>query len=187
METILIILGTAVLVLTMLYLLAPVKIEILRANIIDKSLSDSFLFTKSLKNQNFWSPWGNDIDDKSFVHTGKDGVVGFKTAWSKKYRFFEIEAEQEITKIIENRTVETIIRYTKPIKVTAVAFLNVYEEGNKTKIIWVFKIKMKRPHNVIAFFIGLDKIVGRGFDIALNKIRHYVEADVEDENFRSHM
>lgn len=174
METFLIILGTALIVFVMLYVLAPIKYEVSRSTIIDKPLPEVFNFITFLKNQEFWSPWG--IDDKEIVrnYTGTDGEVGFISAWkgSKKVG----EGEQEIKKIVPNRSLETELRFFKPFKATSESFIKVYENHNDTEVIWGFKGVYKRPLNVVVFFMGLDNKLGREFEIGLSRLKHYIEA-----------
>ncbi|MDO9261185.1 MAG: SRPBCC family protein, partial [Flavobacteriaceae bacterium] len=176
--TILIIIGTIILVYAMLFVMASTKYEIIRSVIVDKPLPEVFSHITLLKLQDYWSPWGNDVEDDEFTHYGTDGHVGFKSVWKKKYKLFELEGEHEIIRIVEDRFIETEIRYTKPFKITSLAYMNVYEEGAKTIIYWGFRGKYKRPLNVIVFFIGLDKYFGRRFEVALKKIKHYIEYDV---------
>ncbi|MBS3992604.1 MAG: SRPBCC family protein [Bacteroidetes bacterium] len=174
METVLIILGTAVIVFILLYLLAPLKYEVSSNVVIEKPLPEVFEFISHLKNQEFWSPWG--LEDKNLTRSykGDDGVVGFISSWKGSKRLGE--GEQEIINIVPNRSFETELRFIKPFKATSESFLKVYENGKDTEVIWGFKGIYKRPINIFVFFLGLDKKLSRDFEIGLSRLKHYLEA-----------
>lgn len=174
MTTLLIIIGTAIMVFIMLYVFAPLKYELFRTVIVEKPMEEVFPFICHLSHQNVWAPWAcKDIDMKR-VNKGKDGEIGFVTAWSgsKKYG----DGEQEITNIIPNRVIETQLRFLKPFKFTSDAYMRVYEKGDYTEVLWGFKGVYKRPINILMFFIGLDTKLGRELEAGLNKLKHYIEA-----------
>jgi len=88
------------LLLIILVLIAPKSYNVSRSITVNKSLPDVFLYLKFLKNQDNWSPWEEKDPNMNKTFTGKDGEVGFVSAWvgNKKVG----EGEQEITGIVEN-------------------------------------------------------------------------------------
>lgn len=174
METLLIILSTAVIVFIMLYVLAPLKYEVSRSIVIEKPLPEVFEFISHLKNQEFWSPWGFEDQEMERTYIGNDGEVGFISSWkgSKKIG----EGAQEIVNIVSNRSFETELRFIKPFKTISESFIKVYENEKSTEVIWGFRGIYKRPLNIVVFFMGLDKKLGRDFEIGLSRLKHYIEA-----------
>lgn len=160
----------------MLYLMAPIKYEIFRSVIVEKPLPEVFSFIAMLKNQDIWSPWGIKDSEMDKTYTGTDGEVGFISAWKGSGKVGE--GEQEIMNIVQDRSIETQLRFIKPFKVNSDAYIKVYEtgNGNHTEVLWGFKGIYKRPLNVVAFFMGIDKKIERDFEIGLSKLKHYIEA-----------
>lgn len=174
MTTFLIIVCTALIVFAMLYLMAPTKYEIFRSVIIKKPLPEVFSFISLLKNQDIWSPWVSKDSSAEKKYTGTDGDVGFISAWKGNKKVGE--GEQEIMNIVTDRSIDTQLRFFKPFKVTSSAYIKVYDAGDHTEVIWGFTGIYKRPMNVMIFFIGIDKKLGRDFEVGLNKLKHYMEA-----------
>ncbi|MDP2089887.1 MAG: SRPBCC family protein [Flavobacteriaceae bacterium] len=174
MTTFLIIAGTMIIVYAMLYLMAPIKYEIFRSVIIEKPLPEVFSFISLIKNQDIWSPWGRNVSEDEKTFTGTDGEVGFISAWEGSKEIGK--GEQEIMNIVPNRTIETQLRFIKPFKVTSDSYIKVYEAGEHTEVLWGFKGVYKRPLNVVVFFMGIDKKLGRDFEVGLSKLKHYIEA-----------
>lgn len=158
----------------MLYVLAPIKYEIFRSVIVEKPLPEVFSYVVMQENLDMWSPWGVKKDPTKITYTGVDGEVGFISAWKGNRK--EGEGEQEIIKIVPNRSIDTQIRFIKPFKVNTESFIKIYESGANTEVLWGFKGVYKRPLNIYAFFIGLDTKLGRDFEIGLSKLKYYIEA-----------
>lgn len=174
MTTFLIIIGTALIVFAMLYLMAPTKYEIFRSVVVEKPLPEVFSYVSMLKNQDMWSPWGVKEDQTKRIYTGVDGEVGFISAW--KGNRLEGEGEQEIINIVQDRSIDTQLRFKKPIKVNSDSYIKVYDSGIHTEVLWGFRGIYKRPLNVYVFFMGLDSRIGRDFEIGLSKLKHFIEA-----------
>ena len=48
-----------------------------RSIIVKRSLEDTFVFVKSIKNQDLWSPWKKKDPNMTQSYVGSDGEVGF--------------------------------------------------------------------------------------------------------------
>ncbi|MDH3381072.1 MAG: SRPBCC family protein [Flavobacteriaceae bacterium] len=171
MTTFLIIIGTALIVFVMLYLMAPTKYEIFRSVVVEKPLPEVFSYVSMVKNQDMWSPWCVDEQSK-MTYIGEDGEVGFISAWKGR----RSEGEQEIMNIVQDRSIDTQLRFKKPIKVNSDSYIKLYESGLHTEVLWGFRGIYKRPLNVYVFFMGLDSRIGRDFEIGLSKLKHFIEA-----------
>ena len=161
------------LLLIILVLIATKSYNVSRSITVNKSLPDVFLYLKFLKNQDNWSPWEEKDPNMNKTFTGKDGEVGFVSAWVGNKEVGE--GEQEITGIVENIVVESQLRFLKPFKSTSDAYLKVEEVKEGTKVIWGFSGKNKFPVSIVMLFMNMDKAIGKDFEFGLNKLKGILE------------
>lgn len=161
------------LLLIILVLIAPKSYNVSRSITVNKSLPDVFLYLKFLKNQDNWSPWAEKDPNMNKTFTGKDGEVGFVSAWVGNKEVGE--GEQEITGIVENIVLESQLRFLKPFKSTSDAYLKVEEVKEGTKVIWGFSGKNKFPVSIVMLFMNMDKAIGKDFEYGLNKLKGILE------------
>lgn len=110
--------------------------------------------------------------EKTFL--GIDGEIGCISAWKGNKDVGE--GEHEITNIVENKVIESQLRFLKPFKSTSDAYLKVKEDvGNGTLVIWGFKGKNKFPMSIFMLFMNMDKTVGKDFEHGLNKLKTGLE------------
>ncbi|TBN06320.1 polyketide cyclase [Hyunsoonleella flava] len=161
-------------VFVMLILIAPKKFDVKRSIIIDNTLPEVFQYLKHIKNQDEWSPWKKKDPNMKQEFEGIDGEVGFVAKWEGN-RDVGI-GEQEITKIVENETIESQLRFFKPWKSESNAYLRLEEvTPNKTKVVWGFSGENKIPINVFFLFFSMDKAVGKDFDEGLASLKLILE------------
>jgi len=156
-----------------LALVAPKSYDVSRNIIVNKPLAEVFLYLKSLKNQDDWSPWAEKDPNMNKTFSGKDGEVGFVSAWVGNKEVGE--GEQEITDILENKVVKSQLRFLKPFKSTSDAYLKVEEVKEGTKVIWGFSGKNKFPISIMMLFMNMDKAIGKDFEYGLNKLKGILE------------
>ena len=142
--------------------------------IINKSRQEVFAYVKLLKNQDNYSKWGSMDSNMKKTYTGTDGSVGFVSAWEGNK---EVGAgEQEILKIDEGNRIDYALRFIKPFKSNADAFMIFEDAGNnQTKVQWGFKSKMAYPMNIILLFMSVDEMVGKDFQIGLDNLKKVIE------------
>jgi hypothetical protein len=156
-----------------LALIAPKTYNVSRNIIINKPLSEVFSYLKLLKNQDNWSPWAEKDPNMNKTFTGTDGEIGCISAWQGNKDVGE--GEQEITGIIDNKVVESQLRFLKPFKSTSDAYLKVEEVKEGTKVTWGFSGKNKFPMSIMMLFMNMDKAVGKDFEYGLNKLKGILE------------
>lgn len=161
------------LLLIILVLIATKSYNVSRSITVNKSLPDVFLYLKFLKNQDNWSPWAEKDPNMNKTFTGKDGEVGFVSAWVGNKEVGE--GEQEITGIVENIVLESQLRFLKPFKSTSDAYLKVEEVKEGTKVIWGFSGENKFPVSIVMLFMNMDKAIGKDFEYGLNKLKGILE------------
>lgn len=162
-----------VVLVTVLHLLAPKKYDVNRVISINKPLPNVFMYLKSLKNQDNWSPWAEKDPNMKKTFTGVDGEVGCISAWVGNKDVGE--GEQEITGVTENKVINSQLRFFKPFKSTSDAYLKVEEDENGTKVIWGFSGENKFPMTIMMLFMNMDKMIGKDFEYGLNKLKGIIE------------
>ncbi|MFY7963683.1 MAG: SRPBCC family protein [Chitinophagaceae bacterium] len=163
-------------IILLLIIAAFVKkdMNIVKEITINKSKQEVFAYVKLLKNQDNYSKWGSMDPNMKKTYTGTDGTVGFISAWEGNK---DVGAgEQEILKIDEGSRIDYALRFIKPFKSNADAFM-IFEDAsnNQTKVKWGFKSKMTYPMNIMLLFISADEMVGKDFQIGLDNLKKVME------------
>ncbi len=148
--------------------------QVTKSVIINKPLAEVFNYVKLLKNQDAYSKWGSMDPNMKKTYTGTDGTVGFISAWEGNK---DVGAgEQEILKIEEGKRIDYSLRFIKPFKSNADAFMIFEDAGNnQTKVSWGFKSKMPYPMNAMCLFVNMDEKVGADFQIGLDNLKKKME------------
>lgn len=156
-----------------LALIAPKTYDVSRSVVINKPLPEVFSYLKSLKNQDNWSPWVGKDPNMKKIFKGTDETVGFISYWNGNKEVGE--GEQEITGIVENKVVNSQLRFLKPFKSTSDAYLKVDIDSGGTKVTWGFAGNNKFPMSIMMLFMSMDKMVGKDFEYGLNKLKGILE------------
>jgi hypothetical protein len=145
-----------------------------REAIINKSVHEVFNYIRFLKNQDHFSIWAMMDPEmkKSYVNT--DGIVGFVYAWDGNKKAGK--GEQEIKNIIEDRSMDTELRFIKPFEgIAQTYFITEPISPNQTHIKWGMKSKMKYPMNAFLLFQNMDKLMGEGMQTGLTTLKGILE------------
>ena len=160
-------------IVIVLGLIAPGSYEVNREIVIDKPVPEVFKFVRSLKKHDSWSPWSEKDPNMEKSFTGTDGEIGCISSWSGNKDVGT--GEHEITNIVENKIVESQLRFLKPFKSTSDAYLRMEESGKGTKVIWGFKGKNAFPFSIMMLFMNMEKTVGKDFENGLQKLKGILE------------
>lgn len=148
--------------------------RVTKSVVINKGLSEVFNYVKFLKNQDEFSKWGSLDPNMKKTYTGTDGTVGFVSAWEGNKNVGQ--GEQEILKIDEGKRIDYALRFIKPFKSYADAFMIFEDAGNnQTKVSWGFNSKMPYPMNVMCLFINMSERVGADFQLGLDNLKKKLE------------
>lgn len=152
MHIVIIILLTLLGLIVLLFILAHfMKKEhyVKREITIHASAQKAFDFLKFLKNQDRFNKWATaDKENRMEEFMGTDGTVGFIYAWSGNKSAGK--GEKEIIELVESKKVETEIRFTKPMKVSArVIFEMEPLSGGETKVSLINKGNLPYPVNIM--------------------------------------
>lgn len=160
--------------LLILAIIAPKSYHVYRSVEVNRPRSEMFHYLKFLKNQEDWSPWSTKDPDMLKTYSGKDGTVGFISAWSGNKDVGV--GEQEIINILEGERIDMQLRFFKPWRAKSNAYLKLNESsGNKTRVTWGYTGNHKFPIDIIMLFMSMDKMVGKDFEKGLAKLRRVLE------------
>ncbi|MES2646417.1 MAG: SRPBCC family protein [Bacteroidota bacterium] len=140
---------------------------------INKSNTIVYDYVKYLKNQEQYSKWVMTDPAMRKQLSGTDGTVGFVYAWDSDNKQAG-KGEQEITKLMEGKEVDTEVRFEKPMK--GIASIKMFTEdigNNQTKVSWGMTGKNNYPMNFMNLFMG--NMLGKDLDVSLNNLKTILE------------
>lgn len=172
--TLIYILAGVVLLLLVLYLLAPATYDVSRTVEVRKAPEAVFDYLKYLRNQDDWSPWGQKDPDMKKGFRGTDGTVGAVSTWEGNRQVGA--GEQEITRIVSGQRIESQLRFLKPWKSTSDAYLEVEPAPGGSLIRWGFKGSNGFPMRLMMLFMSMDKMVGKDFEEGLSNLKARLES-----------
>lgn len=142
--------------------------------VINKPVGEVFNYIKQLKNQDNYSKWGSMDPNMKKEYRGTDGSVGFVSMWEGNRKVGT--GEQEITGIVEGKSLSTELRFIKPFKSLAQSSMRTEPAGdNSTRVTWGFESKMNYPLNVMKLFMNMEKAIGNDFSTGLNNLKGLLE------------
>src|SRR6478752_119964 len=115
--TILLVLAGIIALLLILALFMKKQHYAKRDIIIDAPQQKVFDFLRLVKNQELFNKWATIGGERKIETKGTDGEVGFVYSWSGDKKAGE--GEKEIINIVEGKSIETEIRFVKPIRTSA--------------------------------------------------------------------
>lgn len=149
-------------------------IKATREIVINKPVGDVFNYIKYLRNQQNYSKWATLDPNMKNEFRGTDAQPGFVNYWTGNKKVGE--GEQEITGIVEGKSVSTDLRFIKPFKSFAKAQMTTEAvDANSTRVTWGFESKMNYPMNIMKLFMNMEKTVGDDFGIGLANLKAVLE------------
>jgi hypothetical protein len=135
---------------------------------INKTNSIVYDYVKFLKNQEQYSKWVMTDPAMRKQLTGIDGTVGFVYAWDSDNKQAG-KGEQEITRLVEGREVDTQVRFEKPMEgIAEIKMLTEPVNEGQTKVSWGMTGRNNYPMNFMNLFIG--NMLGKDLDVSLNNL-----------------
>jgi hypothetical protein len=144
---------------------------------INKPSKEVFTYISHLKNQDDYSVWASMDPNMKKWYKGTDGTVGFVSYWDSKKE--DVGAgEQEIKGIQQGKRVDFEIRFKRPYKSTAAAYMTTDAKGeNTTTVEWGIDGTTPYPWNFFCLFMDMDKMIGDDFDKGLKGMKQKLESD----------
>ena len=151
------------------------KYSVHRAITIKLSKQKVFEYLKQLKNQDNFSKWALMDPNMKKEYRGTDGTIGFISAWESKNKNVG-QGEQEIKDIVEGKRIDLEIRFIKPFKGLAKAYLSTEMiSENVTLVKWGFDSKMTYPMNLMLLVMNMDKMIGNDLETGLNNLKKLLD------------
>lgn len=147
--------------------------KVVRSVTIEKPKDQVFNYIKHLKNHNEFQVWSKLDPNIKNEFSGTDGTVGFIHSWegNKKVGI----GEQEITKIVEGKRIETELRFTEPMESTGQAYMTTETvDENNTEVTWGMTGKMNYPMNIMCLF--MDSMIGKDLQEGLDNLKNVMES-----------
>ena len=170
--TILLVVAGIIALLLLIALFMRKEHYVKREIIINAPRQKVFDYIRLLKNQDEFNKHAMTAPDRKKEFKGTDGTVGYIYAWSGNKNAGV--GEKEIKNIIEGRSIETEIRFVKPM--AAVASIIMETEplpGNQTKVYWSNAGTLKYPVNI--FIPMMEKSVAKDMDSSLATLKNILE------------
>lgn len=143
-----------------------------REIIINAPSQKVFDYVRLLKNQDEFNKHAMAGGDRKREYTGTDGTVGYIYAWSG-----DKDAgvgEKEIKQIVEGKSIESEIRFTKPIHARSTMIMETEPlSDNQTKVYWSNKGILNYPLNILVPMV--EKSVAKDMDISLVNLKNILE------------
>jgi len=140
---------------------------------INKSTPVVYNYVKLVSNQEQYSKWVMADPNMRKTLTGTDGTVGFIYAWDSDDKGVGAGA-QEITSLVENKKMNTEIRFIRPFEGTSqVTLLTDSTGANETNVTWTMEGKSKYPMNIMNLFMG--RMLHKDMQISLQNLKNNLE------------
>jgi hypothetical protein len=131
---------------------------------INKSSKLVFDYLRVTKNQDNFSVWNMADPGMKKSYQGIDGSVGFIYGWDSTMKNVGA-GEQEITGIVEGKSIDYAIRFFRPMQNTGKTGFQIESLGDeRTSVVWIFDSPSKFPMSLFSpvFKIMLGKDLQKG-------------------------
>ena len=143
-----------------------------REIIINAPRQKVFDYLKLLKNQDKFNKHAMAGLDRKREFKGTDGTAGYIYAWSGNKNAGV--GEKEIKNIVEGRSIETEIRFVKPMAVSATMIMETASlPGNQTKVCWSNAGTLGYPINIMIPM--MERHVAKDMDVSLLTLKNILE------------
>jgi uncharacterized protein YndB with AHSA1/START domain len=147
-----------------------------REIIINAPRQKVFDFLRFLENQDKFNKWAKTDPDRKVETKGTDGTIGYIYSWSGNKDAGQ--GAKEIKKIVEGKRIETEIRFTKPMNVTASMIMETQGlSDNQTKVNFINTGTLKYPLNIMIPMA--EKNFAKDLDSSLVTLKNLLENDNE--------
>lgn len=170
--TILLILAGIIALLLIIALFMRKNHYVRREIIINAPRQKVFDYIKLLKNQDEFNKHAQAGSDRQRDYKGTDGTVGYIYSWKGDKKAGQ--GEKEIKNIVEGKSVETEIRFVKPMSATATIIMDTESlPDNQTKLSWSNAGVLKYPINIMIPM--MEKMLPKDMDASLSTLKSILE------------
>jgi hypothetical protein len=170
--TILLVVAGIIALLLLMALFMKREHYVKREVVVNAPLQNVFDFLKLLKNQEKFNKWAKTDPGRKEEFKGTDGTVGYIYSWSGNKKAGV--GEKEIKNIIEGKRIETEIRFTKPMAVTASVIMETESlSADQTKVSLINAGLLKYPLNIMIPLF--EKNFAKQMDMSLSTLKNILE------------
>jgi hypothetical protein len=140
--------------------------------VINVSNQKAYNFLKMLNNQDKFNKWAKADANREWAYKGTDGAIGYVISW--KGNNDAGEGEKEIMNLVEEKRIETEIRFVKPMKITSKIIMETEAlSANSTKVALINSGKMNYPMNL--FIPVAEKKFPKDMNESLESLKQILE------------
>lgn len=140
---------------------------------IRRSISEVFNYLKLTKNQDNFSVWNMTDPDMKKEFRGTDGTVGFVYKWDSANKNVGA-GEQETKKIVEDKSIEFEVRFSRPMQNTGKACFNLEKKNETlTGVTWIFESPSKFPYSLLSPIF--KRVLGKDLEKGLANLRDLLD------------
>lgn len=144
-----------VLAFGVLAVVAPRDFKMQREIVISLPVDVVYAHVKLLQNHDKWNAWKKLDPEIQQEYVGTDGAIGFTSRWSSDNQDVGT-AEQEITEIVENQKIGTVIRFKKPFEADFDSYLTTEAlPDGQTRVVMGMEDQMPFPMYIISFVVNI--------------------------------
>lgn len=137
-----------------------------------QAVFDKLSSLKFVSNQTVWQKKDPKVKK---TYRGTDGMKGSVYRWESDVKDVGV-GEQEITEIINGKSITSELRFEKPFEMTDVATMYTDSEGSGTKIRWEYQSeKIPFPINAFVALQGVQGQLEKDFEESLANIKSALE------------
>jgi hypothetical protein len=168
--TILYIIIIIVMLLMIVAFFAARNFVVVRTFAIQKPAPEIFEYLRYLQNHKRFSKWTSKEFVASEATKGTDGTVGFIQPWNN-YKDKAGIGELEIRELIDNKRLNLVHHYFKPVKGVGESEITIEPESDLTSLVrWQYTGHTPYPLNLLTSIMNMDKIIGSDLEICLSKL-----------------
>jgi hypothetical protein len=168
--TVLYIIIIIVMLLLIVAVFADRNFVVVRTLAIQKSAPEIFAYVRYLENHRRFSKWTSKEFVASEVTKGSDGMAGFIQPWNN-YKDKAGVGELEIKELIENKRLNLVHHYFKPVRGIGESEITIEPESDLTSLVrWQYTGHTPYPLNLLTSVMNMDKIIGQDLELCLTKL-----------------
>ena len=132
-----------------------------------------FNYLRMTRNQDNFSVWNMNDPDMKKSYQGVDGTVGFRYAWDSPVKNVGA-GEQEITNIVEGKSIDYAIKFSRPMQNTGKSSFRITVSGDdSTSVAWIFDSPTKFP--ISLFSLIFKRMLGKDLEKSLTNLKSILE------------
>lgn len=175
LKTILAILALIIALFLIYAAISPKQLTVKKEITINSPKDKVFAFVRSLTNTSNQTVWQKKDPNVKKTYKGVEGQVGSVYRWESEDKDVGV-GEQEITNIVEGKSVTSELRFEKPFEMKDKTTMYVESVDGGTKLTWDYvSQKIPFPFNAFVALQGVQKQLSKDFEDSLANIKKAIE------------